>query len=75
MKALAKEPSQRHQSAAEFRAALKRLGPSFAQSAAVLEAVTAKAGGAVPRRWYPSLTWAVLAIAMFAVFFFMSGHQ
>ncbi|MEK7754519.1 MAG: protein kinase, partial [Acidobacteriota bacterium] len=79
MKALAKEPSQRHQSAAEFRAALKGLGPSFVESAVVFEAVAAKAGGAGvpsgPGRWYASLTWAALAIAMFAVFFFMSGHQ
>jgi len=112
MKALAKEPSKRHQSAAEFRAALKRLGPSFTESAAVVEAVTGKAEGAVPASagrvagappvagsaagyvpaatvapppdvsagavplgGYASLAWAVLAIAMFAVFFFMSSHQ
>jgi serine/threonine protein kinase len=79
MKALAKEPSRRHQSAAEFRAALQSLGPSFPEPAAVFEAVTAKAGGAGvpsgPGRWDASLTWAVLAIAMFAVFFFVSGRQ
>jgi serine/threonine-protein kinase len=75
MKALAKEPSERYQSAAEFLAALGSLVPSSSASAIVFEAVTAKAGNVVPRRWHASLTWAVLAIAAFTVFFFMSSHQ
>jgi len=37
--------------------------------------VTVKAAGALPGRWDASLTWAVLAIAIFAVFFFVSGRQ
>ena len=102
----------RYQSAAEFRAALGSLGHSFTGSEAVVEAVSAKAEGAVPASagrfagappvagsaagyvpaatvapppgvsagaaplsWYASLAWAAVAIAVFAVFFFMSSHQ
>ena len=63
------------QSAAEFRAALKSLGPPSTESAVAVEAVTAQAPGAAPRGWYASLAWAVLAITMFALFFVVSGHQ
>ncbi len=89
LRALAKDPADRYQSAAEFAEALRTLLPPFHQAPPPpAEAVPPPAVEPVapspptglpayraPQRWYTTVAFVMLMALVFAVFFFMSSHQ